>query len=111
MPVSGRAYMADGRRGGFKGSISGVKLEVEPCPDCSREDTIKGAAVGGAAGFGLLWLLGASPVGRLIMAAVGAGLGAAASRYHVYLDWDPDRVRYGDDPARPSAPTPEPEAR
>lgn len=107
MGVADRAYMGEeGRPGGFKGSLSGLKVEVEPCPDCSREDTFKGAAVGGALGFALSWLLGGTLVGRLIGAAVGAGSGALAARYHLYVDWDPDRVRYGDDP-NPPAPAPE----
>ena len=107
MGVADRDYMRDGPAG-FKGSLSGLKLEVEPCPDCSREDTVKGAAIGGAAGFGLSWLLGGSFLGRLIAVAAGAATGALASRYHVYLDWDPDRVRFGDEPAPAPSPAPSP---
>jgi hypothetical protein len=107
MGVADRAYMGEGAKaGGFKGSLSGLKLEVERCPDCSREDSIKGAAVGGAVGYGVSWLLGGSLVGRVVGAALGATTGALAARYHLYLDWDPDRVRYGDDPSRGPVPPP-----
>lgn len=109
MGIADRAYMGDERPGGFKGTFSGLKVEVEPCPDCSREDTLKGAAVGGALGFGLSLLTRGTFMGRLIGAGLGAAAGALASRYHLYMDWDPDRVRYGENPPTPPAP-PAPES-
>lgn len=75
----------------FRWGFSGLKVEVERCPEA---ETNMQTAVGlGAGAWGTGWLLGWSPVGRLLGAAVGASVGALANRYHVYIDWDPDRAR------------------
>lgn len=76
-------------------NFAGLRYTSEPCPDATRGDVFKSAALGGGLGWGLSLLLGASPWGRIVSAAAGALVGTYASRHHVYLDWDPDRLRYG----------------
>lgn len=80
----------------FRWGISGLKVEVERCP---KAETNMQTAVGvGLGSFGVGWLLGWSPMGRLLGAAACTGVGVLASRYHVYIDWDPDRARGEPDP-------------
>ena len=90
-------------------SFAGLRYTADPCPDASRGDLFKSAAVGGGLGWGVSFLLGASPLGRLVGVTAGALLGTYASRHHVYVDWDPDRQRYGSgrgDGPSPDAPLP-----
>lgn len=94
-------------------SFAGLRYTSEPCPDATHSDAFKSAALGGGGAWLAAALLGASPLARLAAVAAGAFAGSFASRHHVYLDWDPDRLRYGssqsdgppsDDPL-PPAPT------
>jgi len=80
----------------YAGGFSGLRYEAEACPDA--DGALKAAAVGGAAGFAGAWLIGAHPVFRLLAAGAGAAAGAVLTRYHLYLDWDPDRYRLGGAP-------------
>ncbi len=70
-----------------------MSYEAEECPDGRGRDGVLAVAGGGGLGWLAGMLLGLSPMGRLLGALVGAGAGAALSRFHVRLDWDPDKAR------------------
>ncbi|MGE0712002.1 MAG: hypothetical protein AB7N76_20385 [Planctomycetota bacterium] len=78
-----RAYTAD---------CSGFHLEAQECPECQPGDAWAPALVGGALAWGLALLSGVGAPGRVLAATLGAGAGALASRFHLNLDWDPDRL-------------------
>jgi len=77
----------------WSGRISGLRWDVERCPDARWKDAVEPGVVGGLGGLLLGGLSRATPHGRLLVAALGAAAGVFASRYHVNLDWDPDRLR------------------
>lgn len=54
------------------------------------EDPVRPALVGGAIGWGLALLAGASHPGRLLAAGLGVAAGALAARYRVQLGWNPE---------------------
>lgn len=91
-PGSSDAFGAPRR---LTGRFSGLSYEAERCPACGSGEQLKGAAGGGFLGYGLGLLLGASPVGRLLGAGVGAIAGALASQWHLRVDWDPEALRGG----------------
>jgi hypothetical protein len=93
--------------GRFSWGVSGLKLEIERCPDAADSTCMKNAAGLGVGTWGAGWLLGWSPMGRLMGAAVGATVGILAGRYHVYMDWDPDRARGRPEPEAEPMPMPE----
>lgn len=83
------------------GSFSGLRYDAEPCPESTTRDQVKAAAGGGLVGWGLTFLLGASPAGRLLGLLVGGATGALAARWHLRVDWDPEALRRSNPPAQP----------
>jgi hypothetical protein len=75
------------------GKLSGLSYDAEPCPESTSRDQLKGAAGGGLLGWGVSFLLGASPGGRLMALLLGAGAGALAAKWHLRVDWDPEALR------------------
>ena len=92
--------------GRASGRVSGLRWEVERCPDATLRDALTPAAAGGALGLVASLLVRAPGSLRLVGAAAGAALGAFASQYHMNLDWDPDRLRGEPEPAAPEGDAP-----
>ncbi len=89
----------------YGGRVSGLRWEVERCPDATLRDAVTPAAAGGALGLVASLLVRAPGPLRLFGLAAGAALGAFASQYHMNVDWDPDRLRgEPEPPAPPSTP-------
>lgn len=91
MSLDDRDYMRNenGREHTQRGRCSGLEWEVEEVPGGGQPMT--DTLLAGAVGYGVGFLLGFSPFGRILSAAAGAVGSHLASRYHVNLDWDPDR--------------------
>ncbi len=89
--IEATATPAGARR--YAGSYSGLRYEAEACPECCSRQALEGAAWGGAIGWAASMLLGGGASARILGAAAGAAAGAALRRWHLRLEWDPDRAR------------------
>jgi hypothetical protein len=74
----------------LSGRLSGFSYDAEPCPEARSMDQLKAAAGGGLVGWGVGFLLGASPVGRLLAIGLGAAVGGVAAKWHLRGEWDPE---------------------
>lgn len=86
----------------WSADLSGLHVEAVECPE-QRDEGWTPALVGGALGWGAALLAGVGAPGRVLATALGALGGSLATRYHLNLDWDPDRIRRG----RADAPAPD----
>ena len=75
----------------WSADLSGLRVEAVECPE-QHDEGWTPALVGGALGWGAALMAGVGAPGRVLATALGALGGCLATRYHLNLDWDPNRV-------------------